>query len=403
VISIDGSAGISAGTFASGTGGSVSIETRDLRLTQLGYIDLSSSAAGAAGNLDIRATDSITVSGSDGTYGSGISVGTSGSGAGGTMSLQAPRIVVDDGAAISSITRGAGRGGSILITAGDLEVRGGAAINASSVGSGGGGNLIVNASGRVLVEGGGYGYVSGLAAQSVAGGAGGQIDVTAPRIEVRDGALITAEGFGAGSAGSIRLAAGDRLVVASGGAIATQTERSDGGNIAIEGHGVVHLTDGSITTSVQGGAGDGGNIAITGAEHVVLNHSAIQANAYGGHGGNIRIDSSYFIASPGSVVEASSQLGVSGTITVTAPAVDIGAGLGVLPSNFFDATRLLREACASRAGESENSFVAVGRGRLPESAWTALASPRGGKGSDATASAAAPWRLAVSPCAGNPR
>ena len=148
--------------------------------------------------------------------------------------------------------------------------------------------------------------------------------------------------------------------------------------VDLYGHDAAHLTAGSITTSVQGGAGDGGNISIAGPQHVVLNDSSIQANAYGGDGGNIAIDSSYFIASPGSVVQASSQLGVSGSITVTAPVVDIGAGLGVLPSGFFDATRLLREACASRAGESENSFVAVGRGRLPESAWTALPSPAGG-------------------------
>lgn len=64
-------------------------------------------------------------------------------------------------------------------------------------------------------------------------------------------------------------------------------------------------------------------------------------------------------------------MGVSGTITVTAPVVDVGAGLGVLPAGFFDASRLLREACASRAGEAENSFVVVGRGAMPESAWGA--------------------------------
>jgi len=69
--------------------------------------------------------------------------------------------------------------------------------------------------------------------------------------------------------------------------------------------------------------------------------------------------------------------------------VDVGAGLGVLPAGFFDASRLLREACASRAGESENSFVVAGRGAMPESAWGPYASRDN--------------RAAKSPCEGGTR
>jgi hypothetical protein len=68
---------------------------------------------------------------------------------------------------------------------------------------------------------------------------------------------------------------------------------------------------------------------------------------------------------------------------VTAPVVDVGAGLGVLPAGFFDASRLLRESCASRAGEFENSFVVVGRGAMPESAWGSHRTPAGRRASPA--------------------
>jgi len=76
--------------------------------------------------------------------------------------------------------------------------------------------------------------------------------------------------------------------------------------------------------------------------------------------------------------------------------VDVGAGLGTLPSGFFDASRLLREACASRAGEAENSFVVVGRGAMPESAWGSYSAPRPRE--DGRARVA--LRHAASPCGG---
>ena len=312
-IDIDTYGRISAAAYAGGRGGSITVETGELSLTRMGYLDVSSRGSGAGGDLAVNATGGIRISDRDGDYASGLFAMARGTGDGGTITVRAPRLVVD-GAVITATTTGPGRGGAIAIEARDVVLR--------------------------------------------------------------NGALVSAESTGTGNAGSIRVAAADSLVVSSNAVIATQTVRSDGGDIAVEGQGVVLLRNGAMATSVQGGAGDGGNITIAMPLHVVLDHGAVIANAYGGDGGNIAIDSSCFIASPGSVVEASSQLGVSGTITVTAPSVDIGAGLGVLPANFFDATRLLREACAARAGESENSFVAVGRGGLPESAWGAYRSPQ---------------------------
>jgi len=165
------------------------------------------------------------------------------------------------------------------------------------------------------------------------------------------------------------VSASDELTVASGASIATRTEQSDGGNIAIAGRGVAHLTDGSITTSVQGGAGDGGNISISGRStcpaRLVDPGQRVRRRRR-----NIGIDSSYFIASPGSVVEASSRLGVSGTIAVTAPVVDIGAGWGCLP-------RLLRRHALPARGvrvarrRRGKQLPRRGPGAMPESAWGA--------------------------------
>jgi len=345
------------------------------------------------------------IGGDDGQFFSGLFASSNASGAGGSVLLASPHILVLDGALVSATTQRDGRGGSIAIEGGDVELRNGGRVQVSSLGSGAAGDLSVTATGSVVATGSavllGSVRASGLYAETSSSGAGGTIDVVASGVSISDAATVSARGRGTGAAGSIRIYAADTLAISRGGSIATRTVQSDGGNIAIDGPGVVQLFGGSITTSVQGGAGDGGNISIAGPQHVVLNDSSIQANAYGGDGGNIAIDSSYFIASPRSVVEASSQLGVSGRITVTAPAVDIGAGLGVLPAGFFDASRLLREACASRAGDVENSFLVVGRGAMPESAWGAYPSPQAREGADKPAKAAAlAGRLAASPCAG---
>jgi len=98
---------------------------------------------------------------------------------------------------------------------------------------------------------------------------------------------------------------------------------------------------------------------------VVLDNSQIIANAFGGNGGNITIISDFFLKDPNSLVQASSRFGLSGTITTTAPNVDVSAGFSALPSGFFDASLLLRESCAARAGRAASSFTGIGRGGLP--------------------------------------
>jgi large exoprotein involved in heme utilization and adhesion len=126
---------------------------------------------------------------------------------------------------------------------------------------------------------------------------------------------------------------------------------------------LIDMIDSSITTSVQSGVGGGGNIAID-PQFLVLQRSQIIANAFGGPGGNIDIIAGQLIADPFSVIEASSELGIDGSVNIDAPNPDVGSNLVVLPETFLDAARLLQPNCgAARAGLS--SLVEVGRGGLP--------------------------------------
>jgi hypothetical protein len=132
------------------------------------------------------------------------------------------------------------------------------------------------------------------------------------------------------------------------------------------------MHDSTVTTSVAGGTGSGGNIFIS-SPLTVLDGSQIQGNAQQGSGGNITIEAGQFIRSPDTVIQASSELGLSGTITIAAPNTDVAGSLVVLPETFLDASSELRETCAARSSRPSSSFIASGRGGLPPDPGAPLA------------------------------
>jgi large exoprotein involved in heme utilization and adhesion len=69
--------------------------------------------------------------------------------------------------------------------------------------------------------------------------------------------------------------------------------------------------------------------------------------------------------SPDSLIDTSSTFGQSGALTINSPNENTVSDLGALPAGYFDASALLRESCAARAGRGANSFVGTGRGGLP--------------------------------------
>lgn len=66
-----------------------------------------------------------------------------------------------------------------------------------------------------------------------------------------------------------------------------------------------------------------------------------------------------------SIVSASSDFGVSGTVAIDAPDTDVTAGVSGLPVAFFDPSVLLGDRCAARVAGKSSSFVATGRGGVP--------------------------------------
>lgn len=369
---------LSLGTETSGgNAGNLTINTGTLELSDGARISSSTGGPGNAGDTNITASGSVSITGALSGIFSASEAGPDGNA--GKLNITTPLLQMDGGV-IDSTTVGDGNAGSINVTVGNMQLTDGAQIrsfsggydinnnNALVVGSGNAGSVTVDASGTVALSGGNGlsssngGLPSGLLAETRGSGAGGDVVVNAGDLILSDGATISSSSLGSGLAGNIQIKLADSLNM-QGGSIATQAITSDGGNISISTPRLIHLVNSQITTSVQSGVGGGGNIAID-PQFVVLQNSQIIANAYGGPGGNIQIVAGQLIADPATSITASSALGIAGTVNIVAPESDVSAGLAVLPASFLDAASLMKAGCgAARAGLS--SLVEVGRGGLP--------------------------------------
>jgi hypothetical protein len=300
-----------------------------------------------------------------------------GSGDGGQVTVKADRLLISSGKvaefpsviASSAEPGSSGRAGSVAVTAGELELHDGGLIASSTFGPGDGGQVTIQAD-RLLVAGDGATNLTGIASSAEAGstGAGGMVNIQAQNVVLRDHGAVTTESDGAGPGGPLSITATDTLRL-DNASVQAQTALARGGDVTVAVGRLFDLHNSAVTTSVAGGTGSGGNIFINphlmNPPLMVLDNSRIEANAQRGAGGNITIQAGQLIRTPDSVIRASSELGLSGTISIAAPNTDVVGSLVVLPKTLLDASSQLREACAARGGHPGSSFTAGGRGDLP--------------------------------------
>ena len=179
-----------------------------------------------------------------------------------------------------------------------------------------------------------------------------------------------------GNAGNITIQSGSNVVMSNNSSITTEAINASGGQIKITAPEMIRLTNSQISTSVHDGTGGGGNITID-PQFVILQNSQIIAQAFGGQGGAIDIiATSAFIADPLSIVDASSTLGISGTVNIQSPLQNVGGELTALTQEFSSAAALLAQQCAARAADGKfSTFVVAAREGLPGEPGGFLASP----------------------------
>lgn len=361
--------------------GSINLQVQSLQVSGGAQVSTQSENAGQAGDVTVQFSDALQVSGTAGTPQSGIYSTASGSGNGGSIMLDGNALVVDGGA-INVSSAISGDAGSITAAVDSVTLRNGGQISTSVAGTGSGGLLQLVVSGDADISGrADDGFGSGLYSATAGSGAGGAIDVSAANVSLADGGSINSESTGSGNAGSISVAAASSVQLYNG-SINTAAANADGGNVTVTATDLVYLRDSEITAAVGGGLGDGGNIFID-PEFVVLSGSRLLASAIGGNGGNITIVADHFISSADSELNASSQLGIDGTINILSPDEELNSNLVELPVDYLDAAGLLRERCSARHAGARSSFVVAGRDSLPvdpESPYSLLSSLDDGSG-----------------------
>jgi large exoprotein involved in heme utilization and adhesion len=332
---------------SSGAAGMVSVSAGTLSIINSGVISAITFASRTAGSVTAVVSGQLTIDGSGEDLAvsrTGIFSQTQGSGAAGTVSVDAGRLVIANDGVISSRTLGSGNGGGVSVTAGSLAIArdGSIATDTRGSGSGNAGRVSVNVAGRLTIDGLSQTSFTGISSKSSEGSNG--------------------------NAGDVMVSAGT-LSISNSGAISTEAEGersiASGGNITLQLRDLLYLVSSEISTSVKGETGNGGNIVID-PQLVILNHSSIIAQAIKGHGGNITITADEFIPSTDSIVSATSELGISGTVVINGPRVDVNGALVVLSSQLRGRTEVLREACAARADRPVSSLVEAGRGGLPQ-------------------------------------
>jgi large exoprotein involved in heme utilization and adhesion len=276
----------------------------------------------------------VVVTGSRDGIDSGLftSAGPASAGAGALL-VSANRLEVSSGADLVATSAGAADAGDISLAAGRLALRDDASLDARSTGTGDGGDVTVIATESVVLSA-GFSTIQTNAFP----GAGGDVRIEAPGIEIVDLARIRS--FGGARGGDIVLT-GDRLLLAGSG-IETGSEFQAPGAVRIVADDI-EIRD-SFVLDRAGGDADvaaGEGIRLEGARVRILENSFLDAGGSlsGAPGAPIEITATESILIENASVSSVGEVaGPGGHIAIRSPAVVVSGGLlqvGTNPIFFF--------------------------------------------------------------------
>jgi filamentous hemagglutinin family protein len=320
----DESAPISVTTSSTGASGDVMLKVGSLNIGAEASVqafteppaDSPTLATGPGGSITVKATRQVRIDGTGAGIQTGLAAETRGavSGPAGNITVTAPSVDLISEGEITDLTKGSGNAGAITLHAGTLFIDG---RNATQ---------LTGLQGRV---GEGLGDIG-------AGGAGGRIEVTARRIKLVNGGVITASTFGSGQGGTIDVSASSLSIAGSAGSQFTGVfaQSFPVANLATPGGGgAIHVKAGNLAItgpaqmlagisaqSLAGGAA--GTVSVQAGNVQVGGGGTISVQAQGGSAGNLFVDSAGNIVIRGGSISAQGQ--TAGTVTVQAHNVQVG-------------------------------------------------------------------------------
>ena len=391
---------IGTATTGDGSAGDMSLHVGTLNVRTGGGVESATFgpfAHGSAGNINIEASKSVSLSGvSDVTspaFPSQISSMTTSVGNAGRVSIVTPILHVQDQAVVSASSEGAGRAGTIVINAarnistdngnitasgpgqgGDvslhageaIRLRNGSVISADSTDIGNAGQIVLDAGRNVVVE------ASRLSTEARRGEAG-QIDLSAgDAVRLINGAVVSASNVRQGPAGQIVLNAGGKVLVDASQLTAEPIEGQPG-QIHLSAGEAIRVVNGSRLTVNNNGVGPAGLLTIDAGTVFVGENSAFLAQTGEGHGGTILITAPDRIRLTNSIVSTGvggSPASVGGTIAITS-----------------DLVRLRNSRVVSNASNGSGGSITIKTNAFrPDAASIVEAVSLGGGGADGTVS-----------------
>ena len=386
---------------ATGTGGSIEINTGKLAINPRSFIDNSVFGAGSAGDINITA-GRIDIAGAgfqefqqqyriDVLEGNlqpdsritGIFAGTATTGTAGDISLDTGTLNLTDGAIIFTPVFTAGNGGDIDVVANSIN------LDASAIQNGGGRDSIASATvGDINLNSDRLEVANGATVINATFGKvnGGNVSITAEDIDLNGSStasiigtgLFTSSTLGSGAGGDLNITAAninieDSIIASNSGAILPDATIIPigglGGDITIqasntiEASGIVFSPDdpqlavgSGIGTSTYSAA-DGGNLTVDTGRLIIRDGASFASATFGaGNGGQLTIGAAESVEIVGSTAEggmnpgglsASSNndltsnsgiAGASGNIEITTPNLTVnGAIIDVRSTNQGDA------------------------------------------------------------------
>ncbi|MBE9019681.1 hypothetical protein C7Y66_27290 [Chroococcidiopsis sp. CCALA 051] len=353
-----------------GNGGNLTIQTKRLSVSDGSKVQVSTFGIGNSGDLLIRASDiDVFESSINNFYSTGIFAETS---------------LARSSNSSEIIGTGQGNAGNLTIETERLRIRNGGQVSAATFGLGNAGNLTVRASDLIEVSGiedanafRGSRSVSLLTADVKQGatGRGGNIKIETGRLKIDNEAQISVSAFDeSGTAGNLEINADS--INLDRGTITAATAFGEGGNINLKIDDTLFMRNNSSITAQALNNANGGNININAPNGFIIafpkQNNDIVANAAQGRGGNINITAESIFGilerplnSITNDINASSEFGLQGNISINNPDVDPSRGLIELPENVVDpSTQIAQNPCQRGVG---SEFTVTGRGGLPPS------------------------------------
>jgi filamentous hemagglutinin family protein len=337
-----------------GKGGTVDITASSLNFNSGGLVN-TTVGKGNAGDIQIKATDSIFASNN-----TVLQAVTLGEGNAGNITIDSPNanVSLDKTLITSSVAKevineqeliGTGKGGNIQVNSRSLSLANGAGLITGTIGQTAGnelpnsGNININVADNLSLIGN-----SSFNSSTTGVGNGGDITINAGQSLSLDNSNIGSAVGGTGKGGTIDITAGS-LNFNSGGLVTSTIGQGDAGNIQLKATDSISASNNSILQAVTFGQGNAGNILIDSPNaNISLDGNGTFLAAFvgsdeqelfaTGRGGNIQINSRSLSLSNGASL-LNSTFTQAGTVGVTdAGDIDINTGKLSLTNGSFITT-----------------------------------------------------------------